>query len=149
MKWDLYFEYFEGELHRFKMTKPVGSINNNGYVQVELNNVTYMYHRIVWEMHNGPIPIGMHIDHIDRNRLNNKIENLRLATRSQNRANSKLHSNSTTGFKGVHKTPSGKFQARISDGTRKRYIGLFDSAEEAAEAYKFVAKELHGEFAIS
>jgi hypothetical protein len=81
--------------------------------------------------------------------LNNAIENLRLATRSQNRANSELHSNSTTGFKGVHKTPSGKFQARIFDGTKKRYIGLFPSAEEAAEAYKFIAKELHGEFATS
>jgi hypothetical protein len=100
-------------------------------------------------MYNGEIPNGMQIDHIDRNPLNNNVENLRLATQAQNQINSTKPKNNTTGFKGVLATPSGKFQARLGYKGKKLYLGLFDTAEEAYECVVGVTKELHGEFAIS
>lgn len=59
-------------------------------------------HRVVWELHNGPVPEGMEVDHINRNKQDNRIENLRLATREQNRANVDAYSNNTSGTKGVY-----------------------------------------------
>jgi hypothetical protein len=153
--WRFYFIYNqEGTLTRKEAISgsyEVGWINSNGYYQLEHKIKTYMLHNVIWEMHFGLIPSGYQVDHKDRNPLNNKIENLRLATRSQQRANTGLPKNSTTGFKGVHITPSRKYQARIFDGkiNKKVYIGLFDTPEEAADAYAAKAKDLHGEFASS
>ena len=100
-------------------------------------------------MFNGALEREQQIDHIDRNPLNNKIENLRVCTQAQNHINSKTPRNNTSGYKGVLKTPSGKFQARLGFKGKKLYLGLFDSAEEAAECVKRVTKELYGEFADS
>jgi hypothetical protein len=80
------------------------------------------------------------IDHRDRDPLNNRIENLRAATRSQNRANSRP--NNKLGVKGVHARGS-----RFYVMAGKLYLGTFDSIEEAAAAYKAKAEELHGAFA--
>ena len=147
MNWNKIFIYNDGTLEKIHSKRKVGSINSDSYIQVEYNNTTYMMHRIIYEMHYGEIPIGLQIDHFDRNPLNNKIENLRLATQSQNRTNSGAPSNSSTGIKGVHKTPSGKYQARLGIDGIKLYIGLFDNKEEADEAVTFVRRKLHGEFA--
>lgn len=88
------------------------------------------------------------VDHRDGNGLNNTRANLRLASRSQNRANSRMHKNNTSGYKGVswHKA-SGKWSATIGWQKKLLFIGLFDTPEEAHEAYKEKARELHGEFA--
>jgi hypothetical protein len=90
----------------------------------------------------------MTIDHIDINPLNNRIENLRLATQSQNAINTKTPKNNTTGYKGVLSTPSGKFQARLGYRGKKLYLGLFKTAEEAAECVRQKSLELYGEFTI-
>jgi hypothetical protein len=58
-------------------------------------------HRYVWELHNGPIPEGMEVDHKNQDKLDNRIENLRLATRSENRCNVPAYSNNKTGVKGL------------------------------------------------
>ena len=104
-------------------------------------------HRVIWEMHNGPIPDGLQIDHIDGNSLNNKIENLRLATHSQNLHNRGAQSNNTTGFKGVHRRKSGRYCARIMSGGAYLNLGLFDHPEDAHAAYIAAANKYHGEFA--
>jgi hypothetical protein len=151
MYWKEFYEYKDGELIRLysnNQHKHVGSINSSGYKQFEHKQKTYMVHRVIWEWHNGPIPDGMTIDHIDINPLNNRIENLRLATQSQNAINTKTPKNNTTGYKGVLSTPSGKFQARLGYRGKKLYLGLFKTAEEAAECVRQKSLELYGEFTI-
>lgn len=87
-------------------------------------------------------------DHRDHDGLNNRRENLRPATRTQNNANQRLRRDSSSGFKGVtwHKRAD-RWEAQIKSGRRKIYLGLFDSIEEAAHAYDVAARELFGEFA--
>ena len=100
-------------------------------------------------------PKGMDIDHIDGNSLNNRKENLRICTRSQNCSNKKVRRDSRSGYKGVYIKKGGKrFLAYIGDpntpATRKRQIrlGLYDTAEEAALVYNKAALEMYGEFAV-
>ena len=91
-----------------------------------------------------------HIDHIDRNPLNNQRSNLRVATRSQNQHNRGAQKNSKTGVKGISfdKT-QGRYQARIEITGKHYYIGRFDTVEEAAVVIKQKREELVGEFACS
>lgn len=88
-------------------------------------------------------------DHRDGNSLNNQRYNLRPATISQNRMNSRAHTGSRTGFKGVNwsgeKTHT--WQARIMKDGKRHFLGNFSTPEEAARAYDAAARELHGEFA--
>ncbi len=95
-------------------------------------------HRLIMNAQKGQM-----VDHKNRNRLDNRRENLRFATHSQNQANRKV--TSKHGFRGVHKE-GGKWVARCSkDGVRSWTI--HDTIEEAARGYDILAKELHGEFA--
>jgi hypothetical protein len=150
MNWNEYFSYENDVLVRKSSNNQhnhVGSVNSSGYVQTELKGKVYMLHRIVWELHNGEIPKGMQVDHIDRNPLNNSITNLRLCTQNQNQINSGVPKNNTTGYKGVLRTPNGKFQARLGYNGKKLYLGLFETAEDAAACVKAKTIELYGEFA--
>jgi phosphotransferase system IIB component len=135
-----------GELKRNNSDKPVGSVNSAGYRQVEVKGKAHMLHHVVWNLEKGKIPKGMQVDHKDRNRLNNKVENLRLASKSENQINTKVPVTNTTGFKGVLKTKNGKFQARLGHKGKKLYLGLFKTAEEAAKCVKEHTKKLYGEF---
>lgn len=82
----------------------VGNKTPRGYYETSVNGKKYLTHRIVWELFNGGILEGMTIDHIDGNPSNNKIENLRLATKMENARNSKKRSHNKTGHTGVAKT---------------------------------------------
>lgn len=104
-------------------------------------------HRIIWEMHNGPIPIGFEIDHIDGDPWNNRLGNLRLATRQQNQWNRAVLPHNKSGYKGVHWDAEKKrFIAQISINGKKKHIGQFKTVEEAANAYAAEAKAQHGDF---
>lgn len=89
------------------------------------------------------------VDHKDRDALNNKWSNLRQATKSSNAWNSRKTKHvSSSGFLGVSKDKdSGRWFARIRTNGPSRYLGVFDTPEEAALAYDNAARELHGEFA--
>lgn len=92
---------------------------------------------------------GYDIDHINGNRLDNRIENLRFATRSQNKMNAKVYKNNKLGLKGVHFVEkTHKFRASITLNKKKSMLGTFKTKEEAARAYDKKAKELFGEFAL-
>jgi hypothetical protein len=99
-------------------------------------------------------PKGMDVDHINGNPLDNRKENLRICTRSENCRNKKVRSDSATGYKGVEKPNSNlrkPFRAYIGDPTRPGvhlYLGHHVSASEAAKAYDKKALELYGEFAL-
>ena len=92
MTYNAYFEYDNGQLYakepryRVKSGKKIGSLNNCGYVQLTFKNKTTLAHRIIWEMHNGTIPEGYDIDHINKVRTDNRIQNLRLLTVAENRS---------------------------------------------------------------
>ena len=91
---------------------------------------------------------GKEIDHVDGNGINNQRLNLRLCSRSQNMANTRLRVNNTSGYKGVdlHQC-TGKWRALIQVQHKRIHIGLFCSATEAALAYDKVASQYFGQFA--
>lgn len=129
-----------------------GNANAAGYLKLSINKEMYYVHRIVWEMHNGPIQSGMVIDHANKNKSDNRLCNLRLATPLQNGANSKARSHNTSGLKGVMAACSShrgakRWRARIAHEGVTRYLGYFHTKEEAHSAYQSELAKLHGEFA--
>ena len=121
-----------------------------GYYYVNVRGKTYLAHRIIWEMEIGQIPEGMWIDHIDGDKGNNCLSNLRLSTRSQNLANVPPLPNTRSGVKGVSwNTHAGKWIAKIKINQKRIHLGCFDDVESAEAAYQAKARELFGEFAFS
>lgn len=149
------FEYSDGQLF-WKINKSfsvnvgdkAGKKNAFGYIQIKIDRKDYYAHRIVWVMHKGDIPKGMFIDHIDNDKSNNRISNLRLATKSQNNCNKPKNKNNTSGFKGVsfHKG-IGKYVAQIKINNKGKSLGAYDTAEDAALAYQKESAIIHKEFA--
>lgn len=93
-------------------------------------------------------PDGMETDHIDGNKLNNTRSNLRICSHMENMRNRGRQKNNTTGFKGVYFQKSkNRFVAQINIGGKPKYLGSFQSAEEAAKAYAIAVSTHHGEFA--
>lgn len=124
-----------------KPDRVAGWIDHIGYRSICIDGQAHRAHRLAWLYVHGSFPDG-HIDHKDGNPANNRIENLRIATVTQNRWNSR--GRGEVPFTGVtiHKK-TGKFQAQF----QKRYIGLFATAEDAAMAYDARAKHVYGDFA--
>ncbi len=115
-------------------------------MQAGINKKTYQLHRIIFFMHHGYLPEI--IDHIDGNGLNNKIENLREATTSQNAWNTKIHPKTTSKFKNVvFIKDRKKWTCRLMVRGKVIHRGSFDSPEQANEFAISLRKELHGEFA--
>jgi len=107
------------------------------YRQVEIFGKGYKVHRIIWEMHNGEIPDGYVVDHIDGDGLNNKIENLRIVDSLESMHNLPRQKTNKTGVVGVcwHKAANA-WQARISwDGVRID-LGRYEKFEDAVNARK-------------
>jgi hypothetical protein len=149
------FEYYDGKLFWKKKTAPcirigdrVGTLRESGYRVLTLYKKYHMEHRVIWMFHYGDIPKGYEIDHIDEVKDNNKIENLRLATPSENQYNVSATKHSKTGLKGAafHKRDK-KWFASIRHNGKRIYLGYYNSPEQAHQAYKKAAIELHGEFA--
>ena len=152
------FIYKNGRLlYRFAPKSLGGSRNRNveagsilsGYKKVHVKKKAYSVHLIVFAMHHGDVVFeklkdGLVIDHIDGNKLNNKIENLRLCTRSENAKNSKAKRKRALP-KGVYKNRWRGFVAIISSGG-KRLEKTFLSIEEAVSWRNWMGKKLHGEF---
>lgn len=124
---------------------PAGCVcKTNGYVLIGLDKRTYKAHRLAWLYVHGAWPCG-DIDHINRNRSDNRIANLREATRSQNIANSTWEKPNATGLRGVRFVGK-KWSARIKKEYREIKLGLFDSPEEAHAAYVAATMQHFGDF---
>jgi len=123
-----------------------GSIHGAGYRVIGIDLRLYLAHRLAWFYVHGVWPTN-ELDHKDRNRSNNAIENLREATRSENGRNTSLRSDNTSGAKGVIWSKAcGKWLAQIHAEGRGSFIGVFESKEEAIRAYAEEAKKCFGEF---
>jgi hypothetical protein len=105
-------------------------------------------HNEVWYRHCGAVPGGLKVDHIDRNGLNNRLENLRLATPSQNQWNRGPTKDNKTGYKGVSANHN-QWVAKIRIAGKQVYLGSFASAELAAQAYDEAALKVQGRFAYT
>ena len=96
MDYNEMFEYRDGNLYnkvhrgyQAPIGAIVGSINDKGYILTKIKGKGLKVHRIIWEMHNGQIPEGMQVDHINEKRNDNRIENLQILTSKQNISRSK------------------------------------------------------------
>jgi hypothetical protein len=119
----------------------------HGYVAIRIDGIKHSAHRLAWLHSHGSWPPCL-IDHKNLNRSDNRLENLRLATNSSNKANRFMPANNSTGFKGVSFSKSMKlWQASICRNYKQMHLGFFESAEEAHAAYSEAAKRLFGEFA--
>ena len=119
-----------------------------GYARIRVDDMLYRSHRLAWLHVYGTWPSG-EVDHRDGVKHNNAIDNLRIATDSQNRANIGVQANNHSGIKGVGRRKSGKWRAQIMVNKKAYHVGLFDTAEEASAAYAKAAQSHFGSFARS
>lgn len=120
---------------------------DDGYRRIGYKGTIYLGHRVMWLFHTGSWP-DKFLDHIDGNRANNRIENLRPANHTGNNRNVARQRNNTSGFKGVSfMRRDGVWVAQITVDYKNYFLGRFPTPEEAYSAYCKAAKQLHGEFA--
>jgi len=119
------------------------------YWLISVEGRTYYAHRLAWLYVHGEWPPEQ-VDHINANGLDNRIENLRLASQSLNNANRCLGKNNTSGVKGVHwSARARRWYARIGIAGKIKHLGSFTDKDLAAEAYRKASAEHFGEFARS
>ena len=116
--------------------KKAGCVDGVGYQCIGIDGKVYRAHRLIWIWHNGNIDNNLQIDHIDRNRLNNQIDNLRLVTLSENQWNRKAKGTS------YHKR-SNTWNAKIQAFGKRHSLGYFETEHEAHEAYLYAKNNLH------
>lgn len=121
----------------------IGTTRPNGYKVAVVDGKPYRVHRLVWMYHHGDIQ--HEVDHINRDKGDNRIENLRLCTRTENVRNAV---GKGPGYKGVSFCKqTGKWVAQITVNYRNKKLGRFITQEDAALAYNTAASEHFGEFA--
>lgn len=133
--------------NRHKIGDVFNTTNSCGYLRIKIDYTYYYLHRLVWLYMHGVWP-SSNIDHINGDKADNRFTNLREATQSQNCRNRPVSHLSATKVKGVDFCkPMGRYRARIRVDGKRLPLGYFDTIEEAAEAYKVAAQNLHEQFA--
>ncbi|MEI2684259.1 HNH endonuclease [Erwinia aphidicola] len=123
-----------------------GCNSSNGYIRIHILGRTYHAHRLAWIFQYNETS-SLDIDHIDGNKKNNRIANLRLATRSQNNHNAPPNRKNTSGYRGVYFNKNAKkWMAMIIYKGERMYLGYHHTPELAAMAYQEASQKLLGEF---
>lgn len=122
-----------------------GISKSNGHMVINIGRRLLLVHRVIWKMVYGADP-PHDLDHKDGDPTNNRLDNLRSATKHQNLRNSKLHRGKALP-KGVSLHKDGRLRASIYVNGRCRHLGLFDDPETAHQAYRRAAVAAFGEFA--
>lgn len=138
MDWHNYFTYSNGLLlwkirkKGRKLGSAAGSKRSDGYIRVKCSGVDFLAHRIVWEMHYGKIPEGFEIDHINHIRSDNRIENLRIVSRSDNCKNMSISKANKSGFTGVcWSERQSAWHAYINVNRKMIHLGFYSDLNEA------------------
>lgn len=153
LKYQIHYDPLTGVFTRLKSMSVRGKLGvielklrKSFCAEIAINAKLYKAHRLAWLYVHGVWPSGS-IDHVNRNPLDNRIENLRECSLSQNQMNKGVIKNSTTGFKGVTYHISNKcYQARCKVKGKSHFLGSFATAIEASNAYEEFAKVAHGDF---
>jgi len=119
----------------------VGSLNNTGYISSMIDQKNYLHHRLAWLYTHGYFP-PEDVDHIDGVRTNNRLENLRLASRYQNCQNAARRSDNSSGTPGVVQVGK-RWRSRVTLLGVHHHVGYFDTSEAAREAYLAAKAKLH------
>jgi HNH endonuclease len=123
-----------------------GWLDKYGYLNIGLFTLNHQAHRLAWLYVYGEWP-KWQVDHKNMIITDNRIDNLRIATMTNQRANQKVRGDSATGIKGVSLTRNGTYSAKISCNYVQEHLGTYSTAQEAHAAYVKRANELFGEFA--
>ena len=146
----LWYDKSTGDF-RWRFAKKYGLIpawskagwDDNGYTRIQIGNKSYLAHRLAWLYEYGEMPL-LDIDHINGNKKDNRIFNLRDVSRQINTQNRRgAPRNSASGILGIHKHHPQKWVAGIYVNKKRKHLGVFATQEEAQQAYLNAKRELH------
>ena len=130
---------------RCRVGQVAGTLDADGYLRIMVDGKLYRAHRLAWLYVHGEFPPDQ-LDHANRVRSDNRIDNLRPATRQQNAVNS-FRADNTSGRKGVTwSNKCEKWLVQIRVNGKRHNLGHYNDIEEASACYQNIARILHGEF---
>ncbi|MBT0780540.1 HNH endonuclease [Paracoccus sp. pheM1] len=134
---------------RYAGSEAFTAMGDDGYLRGRVLGTAYLAHRVIWALETGEWPQEQ-IDHSNGDRADNRRENLREATPSENTRNRSVQSNSKSGVKGVSwEKRRGKWRSTIKLHGKQTHLGQFDTIEAARAAYDAAVYDVHGKFARS
>lgn len=135
------------KFRRAKTGDVAGTVSRCGYRVVGVDRKQYLEHRVIWKIMTGEDPVDQ-IDHVDGNKRNNAWRNLRSASNGENRWNTRIAKNNTSGVKGVcWDETRNVWVAYIGKDSRQSRLGRFKNLEDAKYARSRAVAAMHGEFA--
>ena len=136
---------------RGKIGTVAGTPHPKGYVRISIDHVDYLAHRLAWISVNGEIADDLVIDHKNGNRADNRLDNLRVVTGHQNANNqqARLAGEQRAMLGASFHKPSGKWISRVKVNGKDKYLGLFDTPEQANEAYLAAKRKVANDLNIT
>ncbi len=136
------FTYLKQTNNTIKVGDVAGTLKSHGYIAISVNNKIYYAHRLVWLYMYGEFPSNL-IDHINGNRSDNSLNNLREANKLQNNRNAKINKNNVSGVKGVYYSKTNKnYVAQITLNYKTYYLGCSKNIKDA-EKLAITARKKH------